>query len=71
MRGELAPEELLSLRILLDRVHHSGERCRSALLMVNEGKMTREDYAELLREQMAAQRDWEDRHLKYELVRET
>jgi hypothetical protein len=70
MSSDLSPEKLLSLRILLDRLYYSGERCKAALVEVREGKMTREDYARILGEQIAAQRAWEEQHHAYHLVRD-
>ena len=70
MDCDLSPEKVLSLGILLDRLYYSGERCRSALSQMREGKMTKEAYARVLHEQIAAQRAWEDRHHSYRLVRD-
>ena len=68
MDHDLSPEKVLSLRILLDRIYRSGERCRNALNQVREGKMSREAYTRVLHEQIAAQRAWEERHHTYDLV---
>jgi hypothetical protein len=63
----LNPEKRLSLRILLDRLTHSGERCKKALSLLSEGSISREEYTSLLREQINAQQEWERRHREYQM----
>jgi len=70
MDRDLSPDKVVSLRILLDRLQRTGERCSLALTQVHEGKMSREEYSRLLGEQIAIQREWEARHHRYHLTRD-
>jgi hypothetical protein len=60
MNGKaLRPETLIELQIHLDRLNHTAEACRSALVSLRGGQMTHEAYRELLDRQVVAQREWE------------
>jgi hypothetical protein len=61
----LQPEVRLDLRIQLDRLSRAGERCRQALDELTSGKLTREAYLDVLRQQKDAQLQWELIQRKY------
>jgi len=62
--GALAPEIWLDLKIKLDRLGTLEKRCRDALTRLAEGEISSDAYLELVREQMQAQKIWEQRHNK-------
>jgi hypothetical protein len=67
MSGELPPEATFELRILLDRVHRSSERCREALYALSEGRMNRDRYARIVQEQMDDQKVFVERHKQFKI----
>ena len=62
MSHELTPEGFHDLQIQLDQLERTGVQCREALQRLVEGELTPEAYANLLRRQVAAQREWERRN---------
>jgi hypothetical protein len=65
----LRPEVCLDLQIQLDRLTTLQEQCRDALRRLRGGTLTREAYAALVESLAAAQKAWEEKHLKYDLKR--
>jgi hypothetical protein len=63
--GTLPPECRLDLHIHLDRLRSAEERCREGLRSLTDGTLTREQYLEVLRQQLAAQSDWLRKHREY------
>jgi hypothetical protein len=61
----LQPEVRLDLRIQLDRLSRAGERCRQALDDLTSGRLTREAYLDVVRQQKDAQLQWERSQRKY------
>jgi hypothetical protein len=60
--GALPPEVWLDLKIRLDRLATLEARCQDALSRLAEGELSPEAYLDLVREQIRAQGDWEERH---------
>jgi hypothetical protein len=61
----LRPEVTLDLRIHLDKLKRSEERCREGLQRLVDGNMTLDTYLGLLDKQSAAHKAWRSRHCKY------
>jgi hypothetical protein len=62
--GALPPEVWLDLKIKLDRLATLEARCQDALTRLAEGELSADAYLDLVREQIRAQGDWEERHRK-------
>jgi hypothetical protein len=67
MSDELPPEATFELKLLLDRVHRSSERCREALYELSEGLMNRDRYAQILQQQVRDQKALERRHREFRI----
>ena len=64
-RRPLPPEACLDLKIHLDNLRSTEERCLEGLQRLISGDLSRADYLGLLDRQMHAQRAWERRHRAY------
>jgi hypothetical protein len=61
----LPPEARLDLRIHLDKLRRSQDRCKDGLQKLVEGHMTRDVYLGLLDQHRAAHRAWHRKHAQY------
>jgi hypothetical protein len=61
----LPPEVMVDLQIQLDKLSDCEQRCREGLRRVGEGRMSADDYRDLVRQQTLAQQVWQEKHRKY------
>ena len=61
----LPPEATLDLRIHLDKLKHTEERCRDALQKLVDGDLSLDAYLRLLDSPSAAHKAWRSRNCKY------